>query len=582
MSILHLNQIERHLSLKFKDKIDLMDVSKGKNNNSQENFFLTRALSAYSLHFLAQIGELEAAEAVTDGSNDNGLDAILFDKKNSRLYLVQSKWIKNGKGEPSSGDIHKFIQGITDLINLKFEKFNEKIRAKKEEITAAISNPTTKYSIVVCYTGVNGLAEPSNRLISDFVSDLNDASEIVDLEVLRQSELHDSIVTKLTGSPIDVLVNLKQWGRIQEPYTAYYGQVSGKQIANLWKKHHERLFSKNLRSVLGDTDINQEMRITLASEPEKFWYYNNGITLIASQIKKTMQHGSDKDIGEFSCEDISVVNGAQTVATIGRYAKMPLTEINKVTIPIRIISLADSTKEFGKMITRTNNRQNKIENRDFVVLDPEQDRIKSELAVDGINYFISRGMDFEPSEESFDLVESTTALACASGKGNVVVQLKREIGKLWEDIESTPYKLLFNPQTSGVYIWRCVRVQRYIDKVLNNLITVFGSENSGILIHGNRIISALVFSQINEGDLQNPKFDFESYLTSDGIENLVKMYSEKLIDAVSNNFSENTIIPTLFKNRSKCEVLIDHCKNKTTASTGPKQLTFDLFSSAIG
>ncbi len=46
---------------------------------------------------------------------------------------------------------------------------------------------------------------------------------------------------------------------------------------------------------------------------------------------------------------------------------------------------------------------------------------------------------------SFDLFEATTALACTSGKVRLVVQLKREIGKLWEDASKAPYKELFKP-----------------------------------------------------------------------------------------------------------------------------------------
>jgi hypothetical protein len=46
---------------------------------------------------------------------------------------------------------------------------------------------------------------------------------------------------------------------------------------------------------------------------------DNGITIIASQITKTMAGGGGTDFGTFHCENISVVNGAQTVGTIGRH-----------------------------------------------------------------------------------------------------------------------------------------------------------------------------------------------------------------------------------------------------------------------
>ena len=89
---------------------------------------------------------------------------------------------------------------------------------------------------------------------------------------------------------------------------------------------------------------------------------------------------------------------------------------------------------FGEEVTKTNNRQNRIENRDFVALDPEQSRLRSELAIDGIDYQLVRSESATRTLNTFDLVEATTALACASGNVRLVVQLKREIGKLWEDV----------------------------------------------------------------------------------------------------------------------------------------------------
>jgi len=82
----------------------------------------------------------------------------------------------------------------------------------------------------------------------------------------------------------------------------------------------------------------------------------------------------------------------------------------------------------------------RIESRDFVTLDPEQARIKTELAIDNIEYHVMRAESYTRSETAFDLVEGTTALACASGKIHLVVQLKREIGKLWEDIAKAPIR----------------------------------------------------------------------------------------------------------------------------------------------
>ncbi len=108
----------------------------------------------------------------------------------------------------------------------------------------------------------------------------------------------------------------------------------------------------------------------------------------------------------------------------------------------------------GADITKTNNTQNRIENRDFVSLDPEQNRIKTELAIEKIEYHVIRSESLTRSETAFDLTESTTAAACASDRVHLVVQLKREIGKLWENIEKAPYELsiaVYRDLYGGVY-----------------------------------------------------------------------------------------------------------------------------------
>ncbi|MHA7245136.1 AIPR family protein [Paeniglutamicibacter antarcticus] len=46
----------------------------------------------------------------------------------------------------------------------------------------------------------------------------------------------------------------------------------------------ERLFDKNIRSILKATETNETLHETLSSEPSKFWYYNNGITIVAESM----------------------------------------------------------------------------------------------------------------------------------------------------------------------------------------------------------------------------------------------------------------------------------------------------------
>ncbi|MFS0576807.1 AIPR family protein [Sporosarcina sp. 179-K 3D1 HS] len=466
MSIIHVNQIKEYIKRLFDGIIDLSDVDQA-NHDLKENFFLTRSLTAYAIHYLAQVNAEVAGKAITDGHDDNGIDAIYYDERNKTLYIVQSKWIHNGNSEPSNGDVKKFLTGVKHLFNLRFENFNEKVNRMRDKITTAMFDAQTKFEIILVYTGIN-FSDHSKRDIDDFLNEVNDASEVCTVTILNQTRLHESLRVGITGDPINLTIGLKEWGRKSEPQEAYYGQVNGYEIATWWNSYNKRLFSKNLRELIGETDINKEIKNTIENEPEKFWYFNNGITIVSKNIRKAMVGGGDNAFGYFDCEDISIVNGAQTVGTIGKFGSNEETmdHLKNVHVLLRIISLDNSEDEFGKNITKNNNKQNKIENRDFVSLDPQQYRIQTELAIDGITYFIMRSETTTSEENAFDLVESTTALACASKSVSLVVQLKREIGRLWESIEKEPYTQLFNPGTSGLYVWRCVQIQRIIDKRL--------------------------------------------------------------------------------------------------------------------
>lgn len=551
MSEIHVQHIRSQIEKDYNGLIDLSDL---KGDESQlKNFFLTRALSAYAIQHHAQITPKLAAESITDGGDDHGIDAIYYDIHTKFLYIVQSKWIHKGKGEPENGDVKKFISGITDLFNFRFDRFNKKIRKKEVIIKNAICDPKTKYQLILTYTGINDLAEPSRRDFSDLLAEFNDASELVYLSVFNQKRIHSSLViSSEKDEPIDQIIQLKYFGKITEPHLGYYGQINGVEVYGWWDKYRRRLFAKNIRGVLGETDVNLDITQTLENSPEHFWFYNNGITLVADLIEKNMVGGASTEFGQFSCENISIVNGAQTVSTIGKFGEDDPTKLNDVFVPIRIIELKDAEETFGHKITKANNTQNRVKNRDFVTFDKEQTRIREELLVDGIDYRISRG-EYEKNDKiSFDLVESTIALSCAFGDVSIVVQLKREIGRLWDDIENAPYKKLFNPNVTGRYVYNCVRTQRLIEEAIKNKEKALKSgRDKSIAIHGNRMISLLIFKTINTKNYRTNKFNFDDPTLLDSMENKVEVAFSK-IQNIINEFYEKAIIITLFKNSKKC------------------------------
>ena len=88
MSIIHLQRITNAIEKLFAGTLDLADLA-GR-PSAERDAFLSRGLAAYCLMILTDADETKAAEAVTDGFDDNGIDAIYFDRPNATLYIVQS------------------------------------------------------------------------------------------------------------------------------------------------------------------------------------------------------------------------------------------------------------------------------------------------------------------------------------------------------------------------------------------------------------------------------------------------------------------------------------------------------------
>lgn len=559
MSIIHINQIANKIKPLFEKHINCDDLKQ--NDPSYDEKLLTRCLAAYAVYLALDCTVAEAGNSVVDGSNDNGIDAIYYSALNKKMVIVQSKWSKEGKNEPKSGDVSKFCDGIKDLFNTEFDRFNDKVRAKSNFIETALNEYDTKYEIILIDTHITAdLAEHATRKINDLLAEMNNTGEdsqeqIVTYRRLFQGKVYKSLARNSGDDPIDLELNLTNWGIVSEPYKAFYGIVTGDEIADWWGNYGVKLFDKNIRQVLGMTDVNAEIKSTIENNQSDFWYFNNGITIICDNIEKSKMGGSSREYGQFKLTNVAIVNGAQTVSTIGRYEVSTQRSLEELKVHLRVISLNETPSNFGEQVTRTNNRQNRIENRDFVTQDPEQLRIKTELIIEDIEYSIMRSESFESSDQAFDLSEATISLVCSKNKTSLTAQAKRGIGKFYESLEKGIYKEIFNQSVQGVYVYNCVKVNRIIERVISEEIQKLSKKSGkkyGTLVHGNRIISQLTFHKLGAGNKLNT-LDFEP--NDEDITRVTLDMIGQVEQQLEEQFPEN-ILGTLFKNTSKCTSIV--------------------------
>ncbi len=548
MANIQVNQIKKHLENVYVPFVDVSDISQ--TGEQRDIHVLSRALAAYSVASLGNYEPKEVCSSITDEYKDNGIDLIHVDAESKTLWLVQSKFISNGNSGVERGDLLKFIQGIADICNGDYTKFGLKTRKFQSIIDSALYDAQYKIQVVIAYTG-NQLSEENENLLLQFIKENNDPTEIMYFQDFNLAKGHE-ILRKGLSQPITSSIHLKNWGQISSPIKSVYGIVDATELSSLWVTYGVKLFSKNIRHFLGKTESNNAMNDTLQNNPELFKYFNNGVSILCQSYKKTAYGGTNTDLGIFECEGIQIVNGAQTVGTIGEFYKNSSPDASVAEVMVKIISLEGASRDFPERQTIANNTQNKVEKKDFISLSPIQQKLKEDLKLDGINYHLKRGADVPTMDElNYSFEEAAVALAAYQNDVALSVTAKREVGKLWESMNSAPYTDLFNNNLSSIRLKHTLMIYR---KIQSELKRIQKPENEArtnrILVLGNLFISHLVLQQVEMKDLENKSLNITEYLESK-INPLVTDYANKTIDVVNANYS-NSNIPQLFRNYSKC------------------------------
>lgn len=152
--------------------------------------------------------------------------------------------------------------------------------------------------------------------------------------------------------------------------TKYYSTVTGRNI----------LFGHNLREALGEKTKDTKsyksgIMETIEKEPENFWYYNNGITIVAEEvIPEKKEENFEIKICQFS-----IVNGAQTTSTLGKILRDAerdgeddiIAALKKAYVVARVLKVESEKTQHS--ISRYNNTQNPINSRDMVANNTEQE-----------------------------------------------------------------------------------------------------------------------------------------------------------------------------------------------------------------
>ncbi|WP_083887735.1 AIPR family protein [Nocardia asiatica] len=477
-----------------------------RNGSENTKQLLSRGLAAMAVRILTGSDVREAAECGTDGSQDDGIDAIAVHPDGSTIYLVQAKWHDNGNKVIDVSEAHKMLDGLDCLREGRFHRENKRAAAMLPQLRPLLNKPGVSVVLVVAAT--------SDRNIDDNVEEVFArrlaGPGFITKKQIRLRDFHRQIVLESQTRSPSVEASLYGWRQVMGPYRAIYGRISAGALAEWYERYGTKLFDENLRTSLGVTDINESIYRTLLDEPKKFWYLHNGLTILCEDWPQAPGISGDETFFRFT--NVSIVNGAQTVTQIHRARKDNPEAVAIAQVAVRFIALADCPEGFGSTVTFAANSQNRIYSRDYLALEPNQIRLRDDFRLTYDMEYILRSTDhLSPGRRECSVVEAVAAMACAES-AELACVAKTEISRIWESTKAALYRGLFNSRTSVVEVWRRIQVLRLVENTLGEVDASCDERMKTVAVHGNRLITHAVFQMLDSSTIAHVDADWSPQL----------------------------------------------------------------------
>jgi len=334
-----------------------------------------------------------------DGAGDGGIDAAFLvlgdtledgNHEGNTWYLVQSK-----HGSAFSGSSTILIEGQKVLDTLRGNRPN--LSSLGEEVSNRIRNfianrgPNDKLKLV--YATHDPLNEEEKRAAEDVRTiGRTHLGDFFDTESITIQTIYNRVV-ELQSNVSKTCISLKA-SLVPSGDDLWVGSVTLLDLYDFLKSYKQstgdldQLYVKNVRKYLGGGRIvNKGISQTLKTSPEKFGLFNNGITIVAEDVKN--------ENGELRIVEPYVVNGCQTTKTIWHVLLERLdtgaSQISSETqhwkdrlakgiVIVKIVKVGLQNEAELTNITRFTNSQNSVSRQDFIALEGSFRAFAGEMA----------------------------------------------------------------------------------------------------------------------------------------------------------------------------------------------------------
>jgi hypothetical protein len=382
---------------------ELADLSEEHSNLGRDELFVLWYLRAFITDDLD-----DANTAICGGANDKGIDAVLIDDRAKAISIVQGKYRHEiGKHGESRSDVLAFAS-LAGLLTGDSKPYNSYTRGMAPKAHKLIDEARERlvrqgYRLQLHFVTTgrcsSRLEDEARRVARSATGEAGIQVVAGQRILLLLSDYLDGVAPPVPELELEIESNarIRSDGLLQRfdqrsEIESWVFSMTGTNVATLFDKAGPRLFARNVRGFLGQTEINRGMEDTIEREPDFFWYYNNGITIVCDHAKQ--ESGGGRQILRVS--NPQVINGQQTTRTLFKNRG----RVRDVSVLVRVIRIpreeggkGDAARRFEQLISRivaATNWQNAIRPSDLMANDRRQIELERGLRKFGYWYLRKR------------------------------------------------------------------------------------------------------------------------------------------------------------------------------------------------
>lgn len=173
--------------------------------------------------------------------------------------------------------------------------------------------------------------------------------------------------------------------------------ISAKSIKDVFDKYGKNsgpLYGSNLRYHIKEKKVDEEIEKSIKTNPNQFWYKNNGLLIIAEKYE------INENTNTIKIYNFSLVNGGQTTFMIGETEfEDDFYVLTKIVTTESMIH-DDEKDEFIQKVSISTNQQKAIKNEDIISNSAEVRKTAEQFFENGYLLISKRGQKINPEYKS--------------------------------------------------------------------------------------------------------------------------------------------------------------------------------------